>query len=57
LPRERILSGGPTERVALARALIHKPAIVLLDEATSELDTITELRSIKIWRRCVARES
>jgi ABC-type multidrug transport system fused ATPase/permease subunit len=28
--------------MALARALVHRPAIVLLDEATSSLDTVTE---------------
>jgi ATP-binding cassette subfamily B protein len=47
------LSGGQRQRICIARSLIRKPSLLILDDCTSALDAVTEARVLSALRSAV----
>jgi ATP-binding cassette subfamily B protein len=50
------LSGGQRQRLAIARALLRKPSLLIFDEATSSLDTLVESEITKTIQKISAKQ-
>jgi ABC-type multidrug transport system fused ATPase/permease subunit len=53
----RNLSGGEKQMLALARAIVRNPVVLILDEVTSNLDTDSELHYLELLNKFMANRS
>lgn len=51
------MSGGEQQRVAIAKAISHRPSLILADEPTAELDSQMAAQVMAVFREIVAKEN